>query len=116
MVTHRWRFAAIALLAVVGLGLVSAQAEAHFRTMPYKPIYGYTPKGVYPSYPAAPGLPLTYGLGYSTAFSTVTYYPFGYTPYPLSTGVSLYSPYPYGAYYPSSYSPYAVYGYSYLYR
>jgi hypothetical protein len=128
------RFVPLALVAVLGLGLMSGAANAQQRLngpmlVPYRGV------PVNRNWLVAPGVTLKQ-WAYNTsvvgrAYSNVPPYLLGYNPYPqvINYGPTYPSPYLYGMNYPSLYyNPYAysslygnpynlynLYGYSYLY-
>jgi hypothetical protein len=137
MATLTRRFAIVAGLAVVGLGLLSSEASAQFRVRRV----GATPvpfkQPINRNWLVAPGVTLRQAA-YNTrvvgrALSSIPPWVYGYNPYPspfINYGnpypfyygynpyalySSVYNPYLTGAAY-SPYNPYGLYGYSYLYQ
>jgi hypothetical protein len=128
------RFAVVALLAVLGLGLLSTTANAQFRPNRVGPTFVPNRQPINRNWLVAPGLTIRQ-WAYNTrkigqAYSSIPPYLLGYNPYPqvanygpiypnynpygLYTGV--YNPYLYSGIYSNAYNPYGLYGYNYLYQ
>jgi hypothetical protein len=131
------RFAVVALLAVIGLGILSNTANAQSR--PYRrngSTYIPVTQPINRNWLVAPGLTLRQ-WAYNTrvigrAYSNVPPYLLGYNPYtptminygypgyygynPYSVYSGLYNPYLTGSIYSNPYNPYGLYGYGYLYQ
>jgi hypothetical protein len=130
------RFAIVAGLAVLGLGLLSSEANAQFqvRRVGATPVPFKMP--INRNWLVAPGVTLRQAAyntrvigralstippwvyGYNPYPSMVNYGPtypyYGYNPYAIYSG--LYNPYLTGSIYTNPYNPYGLYGYSYLYQ
>jgi hypothetical protein len=124
------RFVPLALLAVLGLGLMSPSAQAQTR-LPPSSIAPYRGQPINRNWLVAPGVTIRQ-WSYNTrqmgrAYASIPPYMLGYNPYPqvinygpnfpapIYNYPSLYNPYTYGSYYANPYNPYNLYGYSYLY-
>ncbi len=133
MFTLTRRFALIAVLTVLGLGLASSNAFAQ-RRIP-GPITIRSAQPINPNYLVAPGLTMRQWAWntrqYGRAMSSIPPYALGYNPYPQVVNygpmygnpyaftnpyAGAFNPYVYGSFYGNPYNPYAGYGYSYLYQ